>query len=248
VVRLTSSAVALCALGFSAVVHAAALLAPLVYFGHSAAPGAAETVVDLAPDETVLEPQPEPIPTALGVSVATVFPNHTHPYPVPAGHDATPHDPNLVHPHATPPALAAPAAASPVSTTTDDTPSFTVVVGPSHGDSFGAVAATGTAAPHVDPSAVVSEQAVDTRARLVHGHPPSYPPEAREDGIEGDVGLELVVGDTGAVESARVVRGMGHGLDDAALQAARAFQFAPAMKDGHAVRVRMAWSMQFRLQ
>jgi protein TonB len=62
------------------------------------------------------------------------------------------------------------------------------------------------------------------------------------------VQLELVVGLSGAVESARVVRGIGHGLDESALRAARQFRFAPATKSGQTVRVRMGWSVQFRLQ
>ena len=53
---------------------------------------------------------------------------------------------------------------------------------------------------------------------------------------------------SGEVESARVVRGMGHGLDEAALGAARGFRFSPAMKAGRPVHVRMGWSVQFRLQ
>lgn len=68
------------------------------------------------------------------------------------------------------------------------------------------------------------------------------------DGVEGTVHLELVVGVSGSVESARLVRGVGYGLDEAALRAARRFRFAAATKGGRPVRVRMGWSMQFRLQ
>jgi protein TonB len=82
----------------------------------------------------------------------------------------------------------------------------------------------------------------------VRGLAPSYPAGARANGVEGDVGLELVVDDDGIVESARVVRSVGQGLDQSALQAIRQFRFAPATKDGHPVHVRMGWSMQFRLQ
>jgi protein TonB len=245
---VTSSAVALCALGFSAVVHAAALIVTVGQFSHPGAVKMAATedavvVVDLEADT----PLPEPAaPVVTPPSRATIWPNHTHPYPVPPGHDLTPHDPNLVH-------LAAhvdtPAAAAPADTTTDDTPRFTIAIGPSTGESHGTVSPNGTAAPHDhDGAQVIPEQLVDTQARLVRGLAPSYPPGARADGVEGDVRLELVVGQTGGVESARVVRSVGHGLDEEALQAVRQFRFAAATKDGHAVRVRMGWSMQFRLQ
>ena len=103
-------------------------------------------------------------------------------------------------------------------------------------------------APTYDSGAPVPEQAVDGRARLVRGLAPAYPDSARADGVEGDVRLELVVDVSGAVESARVVRGVGHGLDESALRVARQFRFAPATKGGHPVSVRMAWSVQFRLQ
>jgi len=246
--RLTSSAVALCALGFSAVVHAAALLVTVGPFSHGGAARVTPTddavaVVDLEAEAT---PPELAAPVAAPPSRATIWPNHTHPYPVAPGHDLTPHDPNLVHEAAH---IDAPAAAAPVDTTTDDTPRFTIAIGPSGGvDAHGPVSAAGTAAPHEDGAQVIPEQLVDTQARLVRGLAPSYPPDARADGVEGDVRLELVVGEAGGVESARVVRSVGHGLDEAALQAVRQFRFAAATKDGHAVRVRMGWSMQFRLQ
>lgn len=95
---------------------------------------------------------------------------------------------------------------------------------------------------------VFAERAVDIPARLSHGEPPAYPAAARADGLEGDVLLELVVSRLGEVESARVPRPVGHGLDEAAVAAARRFRFAPAVKEGQPVRVRVSWTMQFRLR
>jgi TonB family protein len=62
------------------------------------------------------------------------------------------------------------------------------------------------------------------------------------------VQLELVVGVSGAVEKARVVGAAGHGLDEAALAAAQKFRFSPATIAGKPVRVRMGYSIEFRLQ
>ncbi len=245
---MTSTAVIASALGLSAVVHAGVLLVPAFgYFGHPPSAAAAETTVDIVNDVTPVELAPT---EALVVPRATIFPNHTHPYPVPADHDAVPHDPNLVHLHAPPSAPAMVAAAAPAVTTSDEMPTFTIAIGATGGDSFGKVSATATAAPQAasPPPAVFAEQRVDTPARLVRGLAPSYPAAARANGVEGDVGLELVVDDAGVVESARVTRSVGQGLDQAALQAIRQFRFAPATKDGHPVHVRMGWSMQFRLQ
>jgi periplasmic protein TonB len=131
--------------------------------------------------------------------------------------------------------------------TSDDMPRFTIAVGVA-GDALGAVSASRTSRSDDRSTAPTGDPVVDGRARLVHGVVPSYPDAARADGVEGDVVTELIVDAVGAVASARVVRGVGHGLDEAALRAAHQFQFAPATRDGRPVRVRMGWSMQFRLQ
>jgi protein TonB len=241
------------ALGLSGAVHAAALLAPI---GHGSPDrGSGEPIVRVDAAETVqvsvLAPElPVPEPTVTPPSGrASTWPTHTHPYPVPADHDWTPHDPNLVHPHApaTNATPDAPAQAAPALAGSDDTPHFTIAIGTGD-DAYGAVSPGGTAPPHEDSSEPIGQDSVDAQARLVMGLAPSYPDAARADGVEGDVRLELVVGVSGAVESARVVRGIGHGLDESALRAVRQFRFAPASKAGHPVRVRMAWSVQFRLQ
>jgi protein TonB len=139
------------------------------------------------------------------------------------------------------------AQAAPALTASDDTPRFTIAIG-TDDDAHGAVSPAGTAPAHEDTGEPMPESSVDAPARLVAGLAPSYPDTARAAGIEGDVRLELVVGVSGTVESARVVRGVGHGLDEAALHAVRQFRFAPATRGGQAVRVRMGWSIQFRLQ
>jgi protein TonB len=246
---VNSLAVGLAALGLSGAVHAAVLLAPIGHGSPDRGTGEVLVAVD-ATEVTVAPPElPVPEPTVTPpAGHATTWPTHTHPYPVPADHDWTPHDPNLVHPHAQPNATAdTPAQAAPALTTDDDSPHFTIAIGTGD-DANGAVLPGGTAPPHDDSSEPLAQQSVDAQARLVMGLAPSYPDAARAEGIEGDVRLELVVGVSGAVESARVVRGVGHGLDEAALRAVRQFRFAPATKANHPVRVRMGWSMQFRLQ
>jgi protein TonB len=167
---------------------------------------------------------------------------------VEASHDRISHDPNVEHalaPRAST-TLHAPATAAAVDTTSDDTPRFTIAIGAA-GDAFGVVSPSGTGLPSNDGSAAIPEASVDAKARLVRGLAPAYPDAQRADGVQGDVRLELVVGVSGAVESARVIRGVV-GLDDAALRAVREFRFAPATKEGRAVPVRMIWSMQFRLR
>jgi TonB family protein len=61
---------------------------------------------------------------------------------------------------------------------------------------------------------------------------PIYTEEARNLKIEGEVLLEVVLGSSGRLQVVRVVRGLGHGLDDAAVRAAEQIRFKPAMRDG----------------
>jgi TonB family protein len=64
---------------------------------------------------------------------------------------------------------------------------------------------------------------------------PVYTSEARQMRLEGEVLLEVMFGANGELKVNRVVRGLGHGLDEAAGDAANKMRFKPAMRDGVAV-------------
>ena len=64
---------------------------------------------------------------------------------------------------------------------------------------------------------------------------PVYSDEARRLGIEGEVQIRAVFLASGSVNIVGVSQGLGHGLDEAALQAARRIRFKPAQRDGKAV-------------
>jgi len=64
---------------------------------------------------------------------------------------------------------------------------------------------------------------------------PAYTGEGRAKNIEGEVLLEVQFSISGEVRVLRVVHGLGHGLDDTAIAAARGIRFRPAMRDGGAV-------------
>jgi protein TonB len=64
---------------------------------------------------------------------------------------------------------------------------------------------------------------------------PKYTLEARQAEIEGVVRVEVTIDETGQVVNARVVSGLGYGLDEAALMAARASTFEPATRCKKAV-------------
>jgi TonB family protein len=64
---------------------------------------------------------------------------------------------------------------------------------------------------------------------------PVYPDEARKLGIEGEVLVEVIFQASGQVQTVRVAKGLGHGLDEAALHAAEQIRFRPALQEGRAV-------------
>ena len=99
-----------------------------------------------------------------------------------------------------------------------------------------------------DVGSVLPEREVTERARLVSSGPLLYPMAARRAELEADIALELVVGLDGRVVSARVLRPAGYGLDEEAVRAVSAYRFSPARRDGRPVRVRMPWTVQFRLR
>jgi protein TonB len=66
-----------------------------------------------------------------------------------------------------------------------------------------------------------------------------YTDEAKHAAIEGTVVLDLVVGETGRVREVHVVSGLGFGLTEAAIAAAKECRFSPGEKDGVAVPVRV---------
>ncbi len=71
-----------------------------------------------------------------------------------------------------------------------------------------------------------------TPAEILSKPTPIYTEEARTKHIEGEVLLEVVFEASGKIHVLRVVRGLGHGLDDAAVRAAQQIHFKPALRDG----------------
>jgi TonB family protein len=192
-------------------------------------------------------PIDEPEPTRPAPATHAPRPlEHTHAYPVSPDHDARPHDPSLVHaPISAPPAspasevvTAAPAAAAP----------FKITVGDAPESPGGSTSARANAPARSSAAEVLPESRVSSPARLLASAPPPYPPEARAQEVEADVALEIVVDAAGRVIDARVSKVAGYGFGQAALASIRAYRFAPAQHDGHAVSVCMRWVVSFRLR
>ena len=75
---------------------------------------------------------------------------------------------------------------------------------------------------------------------------PTYPREALAQGIRGIVILDIVLDAQGKVESTTVMRSVP-GLDEAAIAAARQWEYAPTTVNGKAVRVRVTVPVVFSL-
>lgn len=89
-----------------------------------------------------------------------------------------------------------------------------------------ALAKAQTVAARVSPIAPVAIQSKPA---------PVYTEEARRLRVEGDVVVQVVFSATGEIRIVGVVKGLGHGLDEAAVAATRQIRFTPARRDGQFV-------------
>jgi TonB family protein len=76
---------------------------------------------------------------------------------------------------------------------------------------------------------------------------PEYTPEGRSLKLEGDVVIDLVFLANGSVQVTRVVSGLGHGLDESAMRAAKQIKFKPAKQDGQPIDFPARVRIEFRL-
>ena len=74
-----------------------------------------------------------------------------------------------------------------------------------------------------------------TSVEITYKPNPVYTDEARTLKLEGEVLLEVEFAANGQLHVTRVVRGLGHGLDEAAVAAANKMRFKPAMRNGQAI-------------
>ena len=84
--------------------------------------------------------------------------------------------------------------------------------------------------------------------RLLNEVKPDYTEDARRRGLEGEVVLEIVVRHDGRVGDVRVLKGLGAGLDQQAIQAVRRWTFAAATRKGRPVDVIVEVAVEFTLR
>jgi len=76
---------------------------------------------------------------------------------------------------------------------------------------------------------------------------PGYTDDAQAAAVEGKVRVQLTVDETGKVIDVKLIAGLGHGLDEAALAAARRATFEPAQHCGKPTQATFTIAMRFKL-
>ena len=89
--------------------------------------------------------------------------------------------------------------------------------------------------------------ALDTEVEILSKPKPVYTEEARGLRLEGDVVLDVIFEAGGVLRVLGVAQGLGHGLDEAAIDAAKKIRFNPARRDGapvdHAAKLRVVFRL-----
>jgi TonB family protein len=85
---------------------------------------------------------------------------------------------------------------------------------------------------HGGPKIAAAVAPTTTPVEITFKPNPIYTDEARSLKLEGEVLLEVNFSANGTLHVNRVVRGLGHGLDEAAIAAANKIRFKPALRDG----------------
>lgn len=75
-----------------------------------------------------------------------------------------------------------------------------------------------------------------------------YPEIAKRAGVEGKVYVLAFVDENGDVRDAKIIKGIGAGCDEAALDAVKKTKFKPGKQRGKAVRVQVSIPVVFKLQ
>lgn len=103
------------------------------------------------------------------------------------------------------------------------------------------VAAAGT------PKLAIANTGNETTVQVLSHPTPEYTAEAKQLRIQGDVVLEVRFSADGRVHVIRVVRGLGHGLDEQAIRVAEATHFKPATRGGKPVDTTTYYRIDFQL-
>jgi periplasmic protein TonB len=115
-------------------------------------------------------------------------------------------------------------------------------IGEGTGSGIGPGSGGGTGGGPYRPGAGITPPAIIREIK------PDYTEEARRRGLAGDVELEIVVRADGTVGNVRLLRGLGGGLDQRAIEAVKQWRFSPARRFGTPVDVMVEVAVEFKLR
>lgn|SRR6185312_2727195 len=84
--------------------------------------------------------------------------------------------------------------------------------------------------------------------KIRHSANPKYTDEARREKISGNVQIYLWVDEKGNPSHIKVIKSLGHGLDESAVDAVRKYKFKPATRDGVPVKVDLYIDVNFQIR
>lgn len=109
------------------------------------------------------------------------------------------------------------------------------------------VAARRTKQPVPETAGVYHVSREVSAPRIQSKAEPAYSEEARKNKLQGTVQLSLVIDATGTPTQIAVLRPLGLGLDENAIEAVSQWKFSPGMKNGAPVAVQTQVQVTFRL-
>ncbi len=83
--------------------------------------------------------------------------------------------------------------------------------------------------------------------KVVHRVEPKYTREALEAKLRGTVLLSAIIGTDGRASDIKVVRGLGMGLDEKAIECLAQWRFTPGTQSGAPIAAKVSIEMNFRL-
>lgn len=75
-----------------------------------------------------------------------------------------------------------------------------------------------------------------------------YPEIAKKAGISGKVYVMAFIDESGSVTDVQVIKGIGGGCDEAAVEAIKKAKFLPGKNQGQPIKVKMSLPINFQLQ
>ena len=89
---------------------------------------------------------------------------------------------------------------------------------------------------------------IDRTPVVIKKTDPEYTEEARSAKVEGAVVLQVEIATDGRARNIHVVKSLGYGLDEKAIECVRQWRFRPAVKHGTRVRVPATIEVNFHLK